>query len=472
MGDTQWEELEGRPYTVAAKGRRYQEIAEAIQRSTSSLRAIEDEMGNTSLALDKTRKLAGDVRDSIEKARVRYQDTGEALETYGDALRTAKYDQADPAAEKLRTLRADLADAETAARSAQTALDDLPSDATPAETSAANNAASTAEGTVSGLRTQVTQYETQWQDGKDAKDSAARSAIEKIDEVVNGKKTNGLKDGFWDKVGEIAAGIYKVFKIICDIAGILAIFLSWVPILGQILLVLAAIGSLLAIIEGIVKIARDGFSWGALIGIGLGVMGLFGGRAIGALAKYAKARSVVQTASRMSPQAAKLKFGSTLLKSSRRTFAMTPGQRVTDVLKSPFLRSSTDKAIAGLAKNGELGKALSTWRGAQFPLPYKDGAMRFAVGNGDVADMLTHFSQTGLHIDNVTSNAQAIASVAAVTHQMANLGNNMYKLGTDINGGNAWGAADTANSVVTQPAGGAWGNITGIPMKVNSWFGG
>jgi hypothetical protein len=325
---------------------------------------------------------------------------------------------------------------------------------------------------VSSLNGDVTYWEGRWNDAKSDKDAAARSAQDKIDEVVTGDKVNGLEDGFWDKVGEVAAGIYKVFKIICDVAGILAIFLSWVPILGQVLLVLAAIGSIIAIVEGIVKIAREGFSWGALLGIGLGVMGLFGGKAIGAIAKYAKARSVVQTASRIGPRAAKVKFGNSLLKSSRKLFALNRGQRVTDVLKSPFLRTATDKKIMGLMRNGEWTKAMSTWRGAKFPMPYKDGGMRFAMGNDDVIDMMKHFSQTGLHLDNVTTTAQTVATLGAVTHQMTSLGNNLYKLGTDINGGTGWGIAGSTNTVVTQPAGGSWGTVTGLPMKVNSWTGG
>ena len=464
MGDTQWEELDGDPNTVESKGRTYTELAEAITRSVATLQQIVDDTSTTAKSMEKTRRLAGEVREDIEKAKERYAYTGEALSAYGAALRTAK-NEADPAAARLKTLRGELESAQTAAANAESGVEDLPKDASEADKNDATRAQTNANNTVRDLQSDITLAEKDWNSGHNDKNTAARAAISKIEEVVSGAKVNGLKDGFWDKVGDVVAGIYKVFKIICDVAGILAIFLSWVPILGQVLLVLAAIGSIIAIVEGIVKIAQEGFSWGAVLGIGLGVMGLFGGRALGAVAKYAKARSVVQTSARMTTRASKLKFGNSLLKSSRKVFAMSKGQRVTSVLKGPFTRTPSDKAIMGLLKNGEAGKAFSTWRGAKFPLPYKDGGMRFATGNDDVIDMMKHFSQTGLHVDNVTQTAQTVATLGSVTHQMTNLGNNMYKLGNDINDGKGWGIAGNAGSLVTNPAGGSYGAISGFVTK-------
>lgn len=470
MADTQWEKLDGDADLVRSKGRKYQDIADAIARATATLDSIVDDASTTAQSMDATKKLASDVRDDIAKATDRYRYTGDALVAYSSSLDTA-ISESETASRQIASIEGDLASARTTAYNANQEVDDLPNDAPQGDLDTANSAASAADSRVSRLEGDLSHWQGRWNDAKGDKDSAANTAKNEIDEVVTGDKVHGLEDGFWDKVGEVASFLYKALKIICDIAGILAIFLSWVPILGQVLLVLAAIGSIIAIVEGIVKMAQEGFSWGALIGVGLGVMGLFGGKAIGTLAKYAKARSVVQTAGRMSNSAARAKFGAALLKSSRKTFAQSNGQRAWEVLKSPFLRSSTDKAVAGLLKSGERAKALSTWRGSAFPLPYKDGAARFAIGNDDVADMIAHFGQTGLRIDNVTANASAIATVSAVFHQTANLTNNMVKLGTDIDGGNGWGVADTGNSVVTQPAGGSWGNITGIPMKVNSWFG-
>ncbi|MFI6428355.1 hypothetical protein [Promicromonospora sp. NPDC050880] len=468
MSDRQWEELDGEPGTVEAKGRKYTELAEAIARSVTTLQQIVDDTNTTAKSMDKTRKLAGDVREDIEKARQRYSYTGEALSAYGASLRAAK-NEADPAAARLRTLRADLETAQATARNAESGVDDLPDDASDADKADAQRAQTNANTAVADLQREITNAEAEWNSGHGDKDTAARSAISKIEEVVSGDKVNGLEDSRWDKFKDWAAGALKVIKIICDVAGILAIFLSWVPILGQVLLVLAAIGSIIAIVENIVKIAREGFSWGAVLGIGLGVMGLFGGKAIGSLAKYAKARSVVQTAGRMSNSAAKAKFGTALLKSSRKTLAMTKGQRVGEVLKSPFVRSAGDKAVAGMFKNGLYKNAFTSWRGSHFPLPFKDGGARFAVGNDDVVDMMSHFAQSGLRIDNVTSTAQSIATVGAVFHQTTSLAVGAGKLGTAISGGDGWGTFGEGNSLATGAAGGDWGKITGLPGTVAGW---
>ncbi|WP_166845553.1 hypothetical protein [Isoptericola sp. BMS4] len=468
MSDTQWQELDGEASVVESKGRTYTELAEAITRSVGTLQQIVDDTNTTAKSMEATRKLAGEVREDIEKARDRYSTTGEALSTYGAALRGAK-NEADPAAEKLRTLRDQLEDARATARIAESQVDDLPDDASQADKDEANRAASGASSTVSGLEHDIQVQEAYWNSGHGDKNSAASTAMSKIEEVVSGDRVHGLEDSTWDKIKNVAKGIYKVFKVICDIAGILAIFLSWVPVLGQILMVLAAIGAIISIVESIVKFARGEIGFGAmLLGVGLGVMGLFGGKAISSVAKYAKARSVVQTAARMSNGAAKAKFGSALLKSSRKTFALTKGQRVTEVLKSPFVRTAGDKAVAGMVKNGLYKNAFKSWRGSQFPLPYKDGAARFALGNDDVVDMMSHFSQTGLRIDNVTANAQSIAAVGAVFNQTANLANNAAKLGSSIGGGDGWGSYEGSNSLASSGAGGSWGKITGLGVNINN----
>lgn len=468
MSDTQWQELDGEPTTVLEKGRKYTELAEAIARSVSTLQQIVDDTENKAESMEKTKKLAGEVREDIDKARERYSYTGEALTTYGTALRAAK-DEADPAAVRLRTLRAELETAQATASNAENGVDDLPKDASEADKDDATRAQTNANGAVNDLQRQITQAESEWNAGHGDKESAASTAASKIEEVVSGDKVNGLEDTWKDDLRNIAKGVYKVFKIICDIAGVLAIFLSWVPILGQVLLALAAIGAILTIIESIVKYKQGDIGFGAmLLGVGLGVMGLFGGKAIGSVAKYAKARSVVQTSRTLGSQASKLKFGTAVLKSSRKTMAMSKGKNMMDVLKSPFVRTAGDKAVAGMVKNGLYKNAFKSWQGAKFPMPYKDGAMRFAMGNDDVVGMMKHFSQSGLRIDGVTSAAQGIASVGAVFNQTANLANNAAKLGTGIGGGDGWGAYSGANGLGTSGAGGSWGKITGLPSNVNN----
>ncbi|WP_460818449.1 hypothetical protein, partial [Microbacterium petrolearium] len=166
-------------------------------RSVSSLQQIVDDTNTTAKSMDKTRKLAGEVREDIEKARERYSYTGEALTAYGASLRAAK-NEADPAAARLRTLRADLETAQATASSAESGVDDLPKDASDADKSDAQRAQTNANNAVNDLQSQITQAEAEWNSGHGDKNSAASTAISQIEEVVSGDKVNGLEDGFWD----------------------------------------------------------------------------------------------------------------------------------------------------------------------------------------------------------------------------------------------------------------------------------
>lgn len=470
MTDTPWQELDGTAWLVESKGRRYAELAEAIQRSTRALQKITDEIDTKSLAMDETRKLAETVRENITKAEERYRATGQALQTYGAALRAAQ-DEADPAAARLRELRGDLASARTTAHHAGSAVDDLPSTATPEEQLEAQRAQRTADRKVSSLESSISYWEGVWTSGHDAKDRAAGTAISAIDEVVTGRKTHGLEDSGWDQFGEVWDKIYEVVKIVCDVAGILAIFLSWVPFLGQVLLALAAIGAILAVVNAIVNVGRGkGNGWDVLAAAGMAVLTLFGGKAVSLFANYAKARAVVTTTARLAPRAAKVQFGTSVIKSSKTVFGATTGQRVWSVIKSPFTRSATDKKIWGLLTHGEGSKALSTWSGSKFPLPYKDGLRRLLVGNDDALASLDLIMKSSTFVDGGTAAAQSIAMTGAILTNMSTLGRNTVGLASALSGGDLVAAGSSANSLATQPAGGSWGAVTGAPLKVVSWF--
>jgi len=463
MGDTQWQKLDGNAELVRSKGTTYREIADAIGRATATLDAIVDDASTTAKAMDATRSLASDVREDIAKATERYRFTGDALVDYATALDPAITDS-ETAATQIATIEEELAAARTTADNAQSDVDGLPADAADGDVDSATSTLSTANSRVSTLETSLSFWQGRWNDAKADKDSAAETAKSHIDEVVTGEKVNDLKDGFWDHVGEAWDKIGKWVKVVCDVAGILAIFLSWVPVLGQILLVLAAIGSIIAIVEGIVKMANEGFSWGALFSIGMGVMGLFGGKALGALGKYAKARAITQTrALNGITEARRFATVSELVEAS----GTSVSTRVADVLKSPFVQSATDQKIWRMVQRGSTDEAFSIWRASKFPLPYKDGALRWAVGNDDVADMFKFFGQRGnIVTDGVTMAAQATATIGTVTYSMTNHAKNAVAIGQAIAGGDGWGMASSGNSIVSGPAGGSYGSLIGKGINI------
>lgn len=393
MADRQWQELDGSPDLVISKGESYQRIAEAIQRSTGALQAITDEIDTKSLAMDAIRKLAGDVREDIDKARARYDETGAALVAYGGALRAAQ-DEADPAAVALRTLREDLADAQRRERAATDAVADLAPDATPEQRAEAQRGASTAGGAVSSLQGQVTAYENQWTRGEQAKngpDGAAARAMSRIQEVVTGSRNNGLEDSGWDKFGEVWDKVSGFVKAICDVAGILAIFFSWVPVLGQILVVLAAVGALLTVLESVVAYAKG---QGSLLDVfkaaGWAALTLLGGKVVGALAKFVKAKSVVRVAGTMTNKQARARFGRSVIKDARTTVGTSKGRHAWNTLRSPFARSSKAKdALKEFRRNPSwksFRRQTADATDDAFPKRYTDAAGRSTMRPQSLAD--------------------------------------------------------------------------------------
>jgi hypothetical protein len=457
MGDTPYQELQGSPDLVESKARRYIEIADAIQRSTSALKQISDEISTRSLAMDETREKATKVRESIEKAQERYRETGAALQTYASALRSAKED-AQAAILEIGRAESDLAAARTAQHNAEQHESGLPSSATPQEAAEARTASSRAGDRVADAEGDLAYWQGRWRDAADDKDSAARTAVGRIEEVVTGKNTNGLKDGTWDKVGKLWDSFYEWAKVVCDVAGILAIFLSWVPVLGQVLLVLAAAGAIMAVVDAALKWARgDGSFLGVLGAAGLAALALFGGKAIGTIAKYAKARMIVQTSARMSGSSARAMFGRSAIKSARKVFAQSTGQRVTEVLKSPFVRSTTDDAVYGMFRSGSYAHGLKTL----FPNPFTGAGMRALFTNDEVSDMFRVMNMNGIRMDNVSTVTSSVAAGLAYANNAYSQGKNFVDLATEATAGDSGQAAKPGADIATSPFGGPYGKLVG-----------
>ena len=293
MADAEYQPLTGDPDLIETKAAHYAQIAAAIDRSVRFLNAVRDMDGMTSKAVSAVSGKAGDVSDDIAKAFDRYNDTASALTGYSGLLREAQND-ANAAITDIEQKQsaADAAShaATTAQQNLQSATDDTKDDAQTAATKAAT-AASDANAAL-----QVAQ--AAWHAAWDKKNNAGNVAKDKITAVVTGSKNHGLKDpgGFWHALGEFAKAAFKVFKTICDIAGILSVFLAWVPGLGEVLLALAAIG---AIIDLVTTIVNGGSFLDILLASVNVVLTVFGGKLIGELAKGLKTASVAKVAEKM-----------------------------------------------------------------------------------------------------------------------------------------------------------------------------
>ncbi|GHH71820.1 hypothetical protein [Promicromonospora soli] len=466
MSDTQYQKLDGNADLVRSKGKSYQDIANSIENAITALDAIVDDNGTTAQSMTKTRELAGDVRDDIKKATARYRVTGDALVGYAPTLESS-ISSSDTAATRIAEIQNDLYDAQLAKSNAENGVEDLPDDATPADKAEANSAASSASSRVETLTSDLAYWKGQWQDAKDAKDTAARTARSSIDEQFERDSKNDLEDGFWDKVGDVLSSVYKVFKIICDIAGILAIFLSWVPILGQVLLVLAAIGSILTILESVVKFAKGEIGWGGLLlGVGIGLIGLFGGKLASSLGKVAKARAITNAAAttnsttRLATRlAGNADDGARMISEASDTVANADNLlSMKTLLKSPFTRSDSAAELFELRKAGSLGIMEGLGKTAkEFVIPLKNP---FAGTTAIMNNPALRYNAAGL-----------VGATAGM--ELVNLAATGVKSGIGIdaafNGSDGWAQANSIIGSTSPVMEGAYNNVAQLPGKVVGW---
>lgn len=374
--DVSYEVLSGDPDLADRKGRQYQEIARAIRDSVLTLDAVVAQTDQKSEAMTATRDLARDVADDIRKATKRYQATGDALVTYASELRRTQ-DASRTIVTEIGEIEADLAVWRDRESSRKVTYDGarLAGDETALET--ARTRYYFAEDRVVALETSLEAQRRLWDEQRDDKVIAAATAASAISEVVEGEGGQDLNDGFWDHVGVVV----EILKVICDIAAILSIFLAWVPVLGQLLLILAAIGAIISVLDAAIKWANGEGSFGEFLGaLALGVLTLFGGKLLGYLAKGVH-RGIVLA----------LPAGTKMTKASRSLMSVvrsTPSYNkgILGFLRSPFTRSVADvRRFQAFQKGVPFSKLLA--HAAAQGNPFK--LRNLAKFDGDVADLFT-----------------------------------------------------------------------------------
>ena len=289
--DTAFNNLTGDADVVLAKARRYEELGLAIARSVTTLHRISEADENKSKAVAALKESAENVARDIGKAQERYSLTATALIAYSGKLKTAQ-DDAVTAISTISQAEGEVSAAGTkktqADQKAEAAGDDQAVNQKAAENMADSYDTRVHElGVAQGL----------WHAARAAKDAAAKSAADDINDVVTGDVGDKLNDSRWDDWGSVLDAI----KVVCEWAGVLAIFLSWVPILGAVLVGLALLGAVIALIDASVKLQRGEGSLSDVIFAAVGVvLAAFGGKLVTYLAKAAKAKSAGALAFRAS----------------------------------------------------------------------------------------------------------------------------------------------------------------------------
>lgn len=163
-------------------------------------------------------------------AEDRYREAGGALEEYAGALDRAQSDSLNALA-AAKSAQADAMEARTRAERMRASAEEYPADGDGGDdrarymrlAGAADADEAAAQGRVAAQKEIIDRAVSE-------RDIAAERAIE----IINGACGDGLADSWWDDWGKaITQWIAKICEIVSGIAGVLALLVSWVPIVGQ-----------------------------------------------------------------------------------------------------------------------------------------------------------------------------------------------------------------------------------------------
>ena len=223
-------------------------------------------------------------------AEGRYREAGGALEEYAGALDRAQSDPLNALA-AAKSAQADAMGTRTRAERMRASAEEYPADGDGGDdrarymrlAGAADTDEAAAQGRVAAQKEIIDRAVSE-------RDIAAERAIE----IINGACGDGLADSWWDDWGKaITQWIAKICEIISGIAGVLALLVSWVPIVGQALAAflgaLSAVTGVIAALANTVLAMAGEQTWlDAVISVGfaaLGCVGLGGLRGVAASAR-------------------------------------------------------------------------------------------------------------------------------------------------------------------------------------------
>lgn len=237
------EPLNGNPVVLRRTGQRYAETAAAIRDAVATLEEIAEPGTMQSLAIDRVRSDAARLAGEVSAAERRYGETGAALVEYASALEQAQED-ADRA----------IADAEAADQRAsslqarQRALRDqqrgLGADAPADETRAIERSLSSAGVDLDHAQAAEHAAQQRYADAVADRDRAARRAMERILDVVDGSDLNdSFWDGFWGSIGDFFTGLGEALLAIATavVSAIVAVVVAVLAIIAVVLVAVAAI---------------------------------------------------------------------------------------------------------------------------------------------------------------------------------------------------------------------------------------
>ena len=193
--------LDGDPEVLRHTGQRYRETAAAIRSAVATLEDIARPGAMVSVAIDRVRDDAPHLAGEIAQAERRYGETGEALLDYAVALADAQ-ERADRAIRDEQEARSDLDAAATRERQLRGQRADLlrSDDDVDDRLGSVDRLLRLASGAAADAGAASAAARRRFDDAVDDRDRAARAAIARIRDVVEG---SDLNDSFWDDVGGV-----------------------------------------------------------------------------------------------------------------------------------------------------------------------------------------------------------------------------------------------------------------------------
>ncbi|UCN14313.1 hypothetical protein LFM56_15770 [Cellulomonas iranensis] len=280
---------------VQRAAERYGEVAEHIGTAADRLLVVSKSPDMQSRAVAAVRSRAEEVSTEVERAKSRYEAIARALGEYARSLRAAQ-DAADDLLARAVAVQHRIDNATTERTLAARALASLDPSATDADRRRVQGRLATARTTVSDAEVELQHLRDELEQVVRDRDAAAQRAI---DAIGSAQAADRLDDGWWQDWGlDLARSVSEVAGNVAGACGIAALLLGWVPILGQVLALTAAIAGALALIADI-GLAFDGEKdWMAV------VFGIVGVVTFGAGNAVARGANVLRTSLKPTASAA------------------------------------------------------------------------------------------------------------------------------------------------------------------------
>lgn len=369
--------IPGDPDAVDAGGRAYVSVADAIASAARALRSMDTD-GDDSLATDELIRNATDVAHDIERAEKRYRETGLALIAYAPELDEAQSDSAT-ALERARSAQEDA----DAARADQLRHLRLADGAEDPDVEDHRRDAARAAGDLEDAQDALASAHRLLNDAIDRRDEGADAAIRRIQDITDG---DDLNDSWWDDWGkDLLSAITDIAGWVSTIAGILALCVSWIPVVGQVLagalLIVAGVAAVINAIGNVVLASTGDRSWGeAIVSIAGAVLSVVGlgavARTLGKVATVAR----INRAARLQP--------------------LGPGEHLTLIP----LRNANRYSVAQLRESESFWRAPVQNISSETPLYrlYGDGSRQIggSFGSVDPTDLRFPHNSLGLPANN------------------------------------------------------------------------